>query len=188
MSLLEFARPTEIRRVPMSWEDFLKADTGKKDEWVDGEWVMMPPPVDRHEDVAIELLDMFRAALPGIKVGFSRGVRTTHTYRVPDVHVRDRDQHGDSNGVHYAAIIAVEILSPSTRSEDLYRKPEEYLSAGVAQCWIIDPDQRTIDVRIAEGGQWHTLTVVDPEHPEADIPVAGYGSVPLRLDAILPAD
>jgi Uma2 family endonuclease len=42
--------------------------------------------------------------------------------------------------------IAVEVLSPSEKHEDITEKIEEYLDAGVAQVWIADPDFQTLAV------------------------------------------
>jgi Uma2 family endonuclease len=43
-------------------------------------------------------------------------------------------------------ILAVEILSPSDKHEEIVEKLGAYLNAGVAQVWIVDPDLRTVTV------------------------------------------
>ena len=43
-------------------------------------------------------------------------------------------------------LLAVEILSPSDQHEDVAEKVQEYLSAGVALVWVIDPIFRTVEV------------------------------------------
>jgi len=42
--------------------------------------------------------------------------------------------------------LAVEILSPSDTHEETHEKVQEYLRAGVALVWIVDPDDRTVRV------------------------------------------
>ena len=42
--------------------------------------------------------------------------------------------------------LAVEVLSPSTRSKDMILKLYKYEKAGVREYWIIDPEQRTVTV------------------------------------------
>ena len=42
--------------------------------------------------------------------------------------------------------LAVEILSPSTRSKDMILKLYKYEKAGVREYWIVDPEQRTVTV------------------------------------------
>lgn len=43
-------------------------------------------------------------------------------------------------------ILAVEILSPSDKHEDIADKVQIYLEAGVLLVWVIDPDLRTVTV------------------------------------------
>ena len=43
-------------------------------------------------------------------------------------------------------ILAIEILSPSDTHSDVAEKIEDYLTAGVALVWIVDPDFQTVTV------------------------------------------
>jgi Uma2 family endonuclease len=43
-------------------------------------------------------------------------------------------------------VLAVEILSPSDKQEEIDEKLDEYLAAQVAQVWVIDPHDRTVTV------------------------------------------
>jgi Uma2 family endonuclease len=43
-------------------------------------------------------------------------------------------------------VLAVEILSPSDKHEEITEKVQEYLNAGVALVWVIDPVLRTVTV------------------------------------------
>ncbi len=47
-------------------------------------------------------------------------------------------------------LLAVEILSPSDTQERVFKKVHDYLQAGTAVIWLIDPD-------------WRTVTVIKPE-------------------------
>ena len=40
--------------------------------------------------------------------------------------------------------LAIEVLSPSDRLEDIYQKVDEYLAVGVDAVWIVDPHFRTV--------------------------------------------
>jgi Uma2 family endonuclease len=46
--------------------------------------------------------------------------------------------------------LAVEILSPKDRHEDIVAKVQEYLGSGVSLVWIVDPDLRTVTVYRAD--------------------------------------
>ncbi len=43
-------------------------------------------------------------------------------------------------------VLAVEILSPSDTQEEINEKIDEYLAAGVALVWLVDPHDQTITV------------------------------------------
>jgi Uma2 family endonuclease len=44
-------------------------------------------------------------------------------------------------------ILVVEVLSPTTASCDLGVKSRRYLEWGVREVWLVDPDDRTVEVR-----------------------------------------
>jgi hypothetical protein len=71
--------------------------------------------------------------------------------RIPDIVVVEREP--DTAYVTDTPVLLVEILSPSTRSEDTLRKSTEYLAAGVGQYWLVDRDHRAIDVLENAGGR-----------------------------------
>lgn len=45
-----------------------------------------------------------------------------------------------------APVLAIEILSPSDKHEEIVEKIELYLTSGVALVWVVDPDLRTVAV------------------------------------------
>jgi len=47
-------------------------------------------------------------------------------------------------------VLAVEILSPKDKHEDIVAKVQEYLGCGVSLVWIVDPDLRTVTVHRAD--------------------------------------
>lgn len=44
----------------------------------------------------------------------------------------------------------MEILSPSTRSKDLFLKLYKYKNAGVREYWVVDPDTQSVTVHHLE--------------------------------------
>ncbi len=42
--------------------------------------------------------------------------------------------------------LAVEILSPSSRSKDSIKKVDLYMESGIKECWIVDPQNRTVTI------------------------------------------
>ena len=53
-------------------------------------------------------------------------------------------QSDDTTLVEGVPVLAVEILSPNDRQEDIEEKTDDYLAAGVALVWVINPYRRTV--------------------------------------------
>ena len=52
---------------------------------------------------------------------------------------------------------ACEVLSPATARTDRVLKLPRYAAAGVAHCWLIDPDDRTLEAYANQDGRWLLL-------------------------------
>jgi len=50
-----------------------------------------------------------------------------------------------------------EVLSPATARTDRVLKLPRYAAAGVAHCWLIDPDARTLETYANQEGRWLLL-------------------------------
>lgn len=101
--------------------------------------------------------------------------------RIPDVVVR-RAEGASATGNSTPArdvLLAVEIVSPGTRSADLREKPVEYALAGIGAFWLVqfDPDI-TVTVHRLVGDRYEVAgvfgrgeTVLDPALPWAAVEV-----------------
>jgi Uma2 family endonuclease len=57
-------------------------------------------------------------------------------------------------------------------------KPAEYLAAGVAHYWIVDPIAQTIEFMVNDGPDgWRTEAILSADRPDATITVGDYGVV-----------
>jgi len=52
----------------------------------------------------------------------------------------------DTKLIEGVPVLAVEILSPSDKQEEINEKIDTYLSAGVPLVWVIDPHRRTVAI------------------------------------------
>lgn len=108
---------------------------------IEGELIVSPGPSLRHQDVLVELLVVIRSALPqSLKVvpaplDLRAGERTVVQ---PDLMVIPRSLV-DGSEVDEPPVLAVEILSPSSRRIDLVRKPEVLARFGIEHYWVVDP-------------------------------------------------
>ena len=53
--------------------------------------------------------------------------------------------------------MVVEILSPSTASNDMFLKYSKYLQAGVREYWIADPETKTVRAFILKDGKYDSV-------------------------------
>ena len=184
--LTEMSAPgAGIRRLRMSWEDYLALPHDLFAEWVDGEVVVSPRPSQVHGAAVVRLGSVLLTALPDLTVLSDTGVWLPgNRLRGPDLTAVAT--MSTSTFVEEPPVLVVEVLSPSTRAEDTLRKSPEYAAAGVGQFWVVDPDHRTLDAYGNVDGQWEPLLHLDEDHPRGDVTVGDHGVVPLDLSAILP--
>ena len=72
----------------------------------------------------------------------------------PDIIFLSKDGNAviKRDGIYGAPDIVIEILSPSTAHYDLREKFKVYERTGVREYWIVDPDMKTVEVYINDGG------------------------------------
>jgi len=144
-----------IATAPMTAAEFAAVDIDVPVELVRGEIVEMPRPTVAHGIVcknAVVLLDRWAELNePAVVVCNDAGVITERgpdTVRGPDVFLYRQPPTGsliDENGyLLRGPILAVEVLSPSDRWQDVITKIDEYFSAGTQEVWIVDPDLRQV--------------------------------------------
>ena len=178
--------PQEITRLRMSWEDFLALPDHPRNEWVDGEVLVMSPASAGHGAISARLAGLLATTLPDLTILVEAGVSLPRNrLRAPDVtavaHLPD------GKWVSEPPVLVIEVLSPSTRAEDTIRKSMEYAEGGIGQYWIVDPDLRAIDVLVNHDGAWEVFAHLDDAHPSAEIGVPDHGTVRLDLAEILGA-
>lgn len=132
-------------------------DDGQRYELAHGLLAREPPPGIRHGCVAMRigaLLDAHvRAHRLPLIVSADAGFvlqRSPDTVRAPDLAVIRRDRYvalqDQRLAMPGAPELAVEVLSPGNRSDDTRRKVADYLAAGAALVWVVDADQRQVQV------------------------------------------
>lgn len=125
-------------------------DDGNRYELIEGEIVVSPSPRSRHQVVCARLFRLLDDRCPDpLMVLFAPldVVLEEHSVVEPDLIVFDRDELGD-RGLDTPPLLAIEILSPSTRGRDLVRKKRLYERTGVPSYWIVDPGDAEGDVTV----------------------------------------
>lgn len=121
-------------------------DDGHRYELLDGILVVSPGPTFRHQSASAELLVALKAAVVEpwavIHAPFDV-VLADDTVLQPDLLIASREDFTDRD-LPSAPMLAVEILSPSTRNIDLLLKKERLQRAGCRHYWVVDPDEPSI--------------------------------------------
>lgn len=117
-------------------------DDGHRYELIDGSLIVSPAPRHGHQTVVGNLHLLLRAACPPdlqvILAPFAVAL-ADDTEVQPDLLVAPRSQFTDRE-LPGPPLLAVEVLSPSTRRVDLLLKRDRLQSAGVASYWLVDPE------------------------------------------------
>jgi Uma2 family endonuclease len=121
-------------------------DDGHRYELLDGTLIVSPAPKLRHQEAVASLLVLLRQAVPRdllvLTAPFDVAL-ATDTVLQPDVLVARRDDFTDVD-LPTAPLLAVEVLSPSTRRIDLLLKRDRLQFAGCRSYWVVDPDEPSI--------------------------------------------
>jgi Uma2 family endonuclease len=147
----------ETKRTRQRWTyaEFarLPSDGAARYEVIDGELVVTPAPALLHQKIVSHLVWLLYGFVHESGLGEVYGgpvdvLFAEGDYLEPDiVFVRKgRDDVLTDRGIEGPPDLAVEVLSPSTAARDRGVKLERYRLYGVPEYWVIDPDERTIEV------------------------------------------
>ena len=156
MTTLPFGRP--LTRADL---DGLP-DDGHRYELIDGSLIVSPSPRHGHQTVVGNLYLLLREACPsGLQVILApfAVALADDTEVQPDLLVAPREQFTDKE-LPGPPLLAVEVLSPSTRRVDLLLKRDRLQDAGVPSYWLVDPDALTVTVLELRGGVYAEVAVV----------------------------
>ena len=144
-------------------------ETKQRYEIADGVLMMPPAPTPDHQWLILELSVLLRDFVNerGLGVVLAAPVdlliqREPLRTRQPDILYLSAQRTGikgrdELRGLQYLEIppdLVVEVLSPSNTRRDIESKLEDYRGIGVNECWLVNPEAETVEVRnlLAEGG------------------------------------
>lgn len=135
------------RSRPLTLADLATApDDGHRYELIDGALVVNPAPSWRHQNAAGELFVALHSRCPsGLKAFMAPldVVLSEDTVMQPDVLVARQSDLGEHD-LRAAPVLAVEVLSPSTKHIDLMLKRSRFEAAGCTSYWVVDPAEPSI--------------------------------------------
>lgn len=163
--------PIEQRELTLPEFDALPAD-GERRELLDGRVLVTPSPKAIHQRAVYQLAIRLQPVCPEDLEAFIAPFDyrpNDRTSLQPDLMV-SRCEDVEADKVQRPLLLAVEILSPSTRPKDLLKRRRLYEDSGVGSCWIFEPDEAVLTVLELENGRYVEQTFKDDEVFEADRP------------------
>lgn len=141
-----------------TYEEFLQLwhDSDERYEYIDGEIYLLASPKTAHQIAVGEIYGSFYNYFQGsnctpIVAPYDIELRRTPeqiNIVQPDIMVIcDLEENLDDND-YYKGVptLIVEVLSKGTRRKDLIKKLDLYMSCGVKEYWIVNPDNKEITV------------------------------------------
>ena len=127
-------------------------DDGNRYEVVRGELLVTPAPRPWHQEIVLRVAERLREYLRGEPVGHVFCAPADISWRpdtlmqpdlfvVPPAQARTLDWREMTN-----LLLVAEVLSPSSARADRFTKRLEYQRERVAMYWIVDADERVVEV------------------------------------------
>ena len=144
-----------------SVDDYLALDTGILVEYTDGFVEVLPRPTIQHQLIVKfifrNLDDHMRTRSAGEVLLAPLPVRLTPArFREPDILLARPERLKDLQGYPDGADLVIEVVNEGkeSRQRDYVDKRREYAAAGIAEYWIVDPQERKITVLVlGDAGQ-----------------------------------
>jgi Uma2 family endonuclease len=144
-------------------EYMLLEDDGFKYDMIEGVLHLAPSPFEPHMDYAGELFSEIRIFVNQHKFG--------KAYYELDVHLPDggdvvrpdisvvlkENKHILRKWIMGTPDLVCEVLSDSTRNDDLVRKANSYLTNGVREYWIVDTDKKYVELWKNRKDTWEKI-------------------------------
>ena len=135
-------------------DDYYALPDEKRVELIDGEFYDMSAPSSVHQLLCLELAHLlleFIRSKNGSCVTFASPIDVQldcddRTMVEPDVIVVCDRSKIIKRCIYGAPDLVIEILSPSTKSKDMFIKLSKYRNAGVREYWLVDPDKKQVIV------------------------------------------
>jgi Uma2 family endonuclease len=173
-----------------TYADYLEWEGPQRYQLFNGEAFQMASPSVIHQGILMELSIQFGSWLRGkpcqvfaspldVRL-FPKEDNSDDTVLQPDLLVvcdKNKIVKGSVNG---APDLIIEIMSPSNTRRELFLKFQYYLEAGVREYWVIEPEEKKVQVHIYERGRYISAIYKD----SARISVSVLPGLEIALDDI----
>lgn len=147
--------PAVVEKKKYTYEDYLKTPEDERYELIEGELLMTPSPVTRHQRISreleFELLKFAKENDLGEVFDAPYDVYLDDENVVqPDIMFISKERLniiGEKN-IQGAPDLVIEIISENTAYRDLVQKKKLYARFGVKEYWIVIPEEGSIEIYI----------------------------------------
>lgn len=147
MALLK-EKEADLKKLTLEEFDRLTGTEQERCELVDGMIMMSPKANLAHQliitNMIVELGPYFKDK--ACKVFSEAEIKLKNDLFIPDISILCDPDKFSQQRYEGPPVVVVEVLSPATRSYDLFTKLNKYQMAGVDEYWIIDPKSQTVTV------------------------------------------
>jgi|688.fasta_scaffold1036610_1 Uma2 family endonuclease len=124
---------------------------GTMAQLIQNQIIMSPAPLDRHQQISLELSSELFYFVKKNKLGAVREapydvyLDEKNAFQPDILFVSNENIHLiKKDGLHGAPDLVIEILSPSNSKYDLKVKKDVYEQYGVKEYWIVDPEDKSV--------------------------------------------
>jgi Uma2 family endonuclease len=136
-----------------TYQDYLELPGDQRYEILEGELILVPAPSTVHQDIVSLLGSLIITYVRAHKMGKAYVspidvVLSEHNVLQPDIVYISKQSQGiiQEANISGAPDLVVEVLSPSSIDYDRRQKKSIYPDFGVREYWIIDPQNKSIEV------------------------------------------
>jgi Uma2 family endonuclease len=164
MDVKKGARAMVVTAKKNTYKDYEQLPEGAPYQLIDGELVMTPSPTYGHQRVIRSLVADLLTYLAQNPVGeiifapMDVYLSETEVYQPDIVFISNKRRHIIQERIQGVPDLIIEVISPANAYYDLVHKKNAYEATGVQEYWIVDPQEKTIEVFENRDGEFKTLT------------------------------
>ena len=178
-----------------SYADYLTWNENERWEILDGVPRMQATPSRVHQKVLMELSTQIHNYLKGktcevypapfsVRLDLEKNDKDIKNVVEPDITIICDSSKLDKRGCKGSPEMIIEILSPSTAKLDKIIKLNKYEQAGVKEYWIVEPDQRLVNVFLLEpNGKYGRVGIYSDEDK---VKISIFSDLEIDLSEVFP--
>lgn len=165
-------------------EEYLALETNQLVEFSNGFVEVLPMPSPPHQRIVFFLQRMFWAFITGHGLGEVLSAPLpvelwSKKFREPDLVFVSKEKLAHQSAKFWRNVdLVVEVVSPDDPERDYRDKRQEYARAGIAEYWIVDPQQKLVTVLVLHDEAYHLHAELKPGMQVNSVLLAGF-TVPI---------